>query len=892
MGIQFEKGESGDNSKHTLIDSDYRHIVHEGRQLICVTSQKGKIQRLNQAWNALLGYDCAELEGIRLLDLFHPADIPRVESIFSSSIEPENPQNVSGRIRNSNTEYIGIEWFVVRKNGYIYFSGREVPASRNKSNIEHRENLLDKSGELAHFGIWEYRCETQHLYWSMQTKKIHEVENNYTPSVERALQFYTDKKSRSIIEKAFRDVLEDGKSYDHQLKITTARGNKRWVRTWGKPILKHGKCVYIVGTIQDITKEKYNEIELKKQKNRLSNIIDAAKLGTWEYNVITGENRWNERWAEIIGYNLEELKGNSIDMFFELIHPNDEKRLKRKLKRYLEGQLNSYQAEFRMRHKQGHWVWVHDSGEIISRTEEGQPEIMYGIHLDITEQKKTQKKLKQSEKSFRSNFENAGIGMAIVDKSGIWIKTNQQLQDMLGYSHAELNDLSFFDITHPDDIKLTRKQNKKLLIGEADKINFKKRYIHKNSNTVHVDLYASAIRKEGEIDYIIAQIIDITKEVKLKKQLQNTVANLKAIMDASSEVAIIGTDVNGTITTFNKGAEKMLGYSAEEVVGKYTPEHFHTREQIQERAADLKKRLDRKVSGFEVFISDTKIDKPDTKEWIKVAKDGTKIPVLLTISAIIKNGELTGYLGINTNLSKIKESEEKLQKILSITIDQNKKLKHFAHIVSHNIRGHSANIQKLVDLIMAELPEMKENKMLQMIRQASVQLRKVIDDLSYVTNIIADKETVTKAHDLSVILDETLKSLKLDIDKHDVTIINEVRNKKIAEVNKEYACGVIRSIIDNSIAYRSKKRSSYVKIYLKEKNNYYILHIVDNGIGFDAKNQENKLYNMYAKMHEEDDGAGLDLFISRYQMEAMGGYIKIDSEIDVGTTVKLYFTKT
>lgn len=880
------------NIKECMIElNDYRHMLSNDYQIACVIDKKARILRLNQAWNKILGYDTHDLVGTRILELIAKVDKMRIKEMLSKNNNSHNSQAVTFQIKDKEGLYRKIKWIITDGAENRYLLGREDAASSGANHFSHHKKLLDESGDLAQFGIWQYDVKRESLYWSKLTKKIHEVDENFTPTLQNALSFYEDKRSRKTIEEAFNKALKFRESYDHQVKITTAKGNQKWVRTWGKAVLENGQCAYIAGTIQDITKEKNNEIELKQQKNRLAKIINAARLGTWEYNLVTGENRWNKRWVEILGYSKDELKPYSIETFFKLVHPKDKKHLKTKLDNYLKGKLNSYQAEFRMLHKNGRWVWVYDSGEIISRTEEGKPEIMYGIHLDITKQKIVQEQLEQSEKSFRSNFENAGIGMAIVDKSGRWIRTNQQLQDMLGYSQKELSSFTFLDITHPEDVAITQKYNRKLLEGKTDKINFKKRYIHKSSKVVHVDLFASAIWKDGKLDYIIAQIIDITKEVKLKNQLQNTVANLQAVMDASSEVAIIGTDENGVITIFNKGAEKMLGYSSEEVVGIYTPEHFHSKKQIRERARELEKETGKNISGFEVLIANTDIGNPDTKEWIKVDKEGNKIPVLLTTSAITKNGQLVGYLGINTDLSKIKASEQKLQKLLNITIDQNKKLKHFAHIVSHNIRGHSANIQKLVDLIGAEQPEMRNNTMLGMIKQASIKLRNVINDLSYVTNIIANKDLSRSRKNLSKIVGESLEKLKAKIETEKVSIINKVDGKKIVNINKDYALNIILCVLDNGITYSSSDRSSYIKIYLKENSNYQILHIEDNGIGFDKDRQEKKLYNMYTKMHDNNEGAGLDLFICKYQMEAMGGYIKIDSQEEVGTTAKLYFPK-
>ena len=129
------------------------------------------------------------------------------------------------------------------------------------------------------------------------------------------------------------------------------------------------------------------ERELDRERQRLQEIIWGTNVGTWEWNVQTGETHFNERWAEIIGYTLEELEPLSIETWINAAHPNDLKRSKEQLEKNFSGELERYECEVRMRHKNGHWVWVADRGKVVEWTADGQPLRMSGTHADITGRK-------------------------------------------------------------------------------------------------------------------------------------------------------------------------------------------------------------------------------------------------------------------------------------------------------------------------------------------------------------------------------------------------------------------------------------------------------------------------------------------------------------------------
>lgn len=141
-------------------------------------------------------------------------------------------------------------------------------------------------------------------------------------------------------------------------------------------------------------KENESLIEhLKNEQHHLLNILWGTSAGTWEWNIQTGENRVNEMWTQMFGYTIEELSPVTYTTFESLCHPDDLPNTLEALSRHFNGELDYYESDFRMRHKEGQWVWIHARGKVVSYDKEGKPLIMAGVHLDITEKKQAEERM-------------------------------------------------------------------------------------------------------------------------------------------------------------------------------------------------------------------------------------------------------------------------------------------------------------------------------------------------------------------------------------------------------------------------------------------------------------------------------------------------------------------
>lgn len=206
-----------------------------------------------------------------------------------------------------------------------------------------------------------------------------------------------------------------------------------------------------------------SEVQAARERRILDEIIWGTNIGTWEWNVQTGETKFNERWAEIIGYKLKELEPVSIETWLNHAHPEDLKESEILLNRCFEKTATEYDCECRMRHKEGHWVWVHDRGKVVEWTDDGKPLRMSGTHADITERKGMEKeiiearlqaeKANQAKSEFLANMSHElrtpmvgirGVLELLKDNSTVAREADELLECLDSSSHslmALLNDI-------------------------------------------------------------------------------------------------------------------------------------------------------------------------------------------------------------------------------------------------------------------------------------------------------------------------------------------------------------------------------------------------------------------------------------------------------------------
>jgi len=255
------------------------------------------------------------------------------------------------------------------------------------------------------------------------------------------------------------------------------------------------------------------------------------------------------------------------------------------------------------------------------------------------------------------------------------------------------------------------------------------------------------------------------------------------------------------------------------------------------------------------------------------------------------NGETNGLVGITMNISEMKQKEKELRKLISITSLQNKKLVNFAHIVSHNLRSHSANFSMLLDFLTTEENEQERIKIVKMLTDASNKLMETLHNLNEIVAINTESTLDKKSVNLNEGINKVLGDLADVLNKNRATVITEIPKNAQVNVIPNYLESILFHIVTNAIKYKKPDIDPIIRFGLTYIQNYTVLSIEDNGLGIDMKKFGNKLFGMYKTFHGNQDARGLGLYIVKNKIEAMEGKINAKSQIGVGTTFNLYFNE-
>ncbi len=280
------------------------------------------------------------------------------------------------------------------------------------------------------------------------------------------------------------------------------------------------------------------------------------------------------------------------------------------------------------------------------------------------------------------------------------------------------------------------------------------------------------------------------------------------------------------------------------------------------------------------------------KEDLNVNING-KVSSTLTskIPLIGDNGEAFGLVGIRMDITRIKQKEKELTDLINVTSEQNKKLINFAHIVSHNLRSHSANFSMLLDFLINEENGDERENIITMLVTASDNLLETLENLNEVVSINTNTSLEKTPIPLREVAIKVGQNLSAFLQNNNARIINRISDKIIIPVIPAYLESILMNCITNGIKYKEPSRDPIIELRAMKIKGYTVLSISDNGIGIDLDKYGDKLFGMYKTFHNNPDARGIGLYITKNQIEAMNGKVAVTSEVGQGTTFNIYFNE-
>ncbi len=242
-------------------------------------------------------------------------------------------------------------------------------------------------------------------------------------------------------------------------------------------------------------------------------------------------------------------------------------------------------------------------------------------------------------------------------------------------------------------------------------------------------------------------------------------------------------------------------------------------------------------------------------------------------------------LGAHTDITELKSKEAALNDSLLMENERIERLKNFAYIVSHNLKSNSINMKMLLEAFIIENPELKDDDILKMLTKSSTQLNESIDHLADIINVQKKADLYLAPVNLFEVVDKVLLIFSETLDQHQITVQIDVDESLNVMGVEAYLESIVHNLISNSIRYFRAAADSYIKISASEdkQTNMVTLQIEDNGLGIDLNKYGKKIFGMYKTFHNHPESKGIGLFITKNQIESLGGRVTVQSEVNKKT---------
>ncbi len=616
----------------------FRTIFENSPVLIDAFDKDGKCVLWNRQCEQTFGWTLNELNSHdNSLNLFYPDPEILQEVMLSVTTNPEgnfkewNPLTKKGK-------KLTVMWAnFTLPDGLTYNIGYDITERKlSELKLNRSNQLLEETQAIAKLGGWELDVASNNLFWTKETYNIHDTTpEEFNPIVDAGVGYFLPD-SRRIISKALEAAMTHGEGYDLKLETLTTKGRHIHVRTTCEVTSVEGKPTKLLGVFQDITESVLAEKSLRASADRFERWKSSNFIGILQSNVKGDIIDANDTMLTMLGYSKQELAEGKLD-WTKLTPPEflhlDMAALK-------EAEQKGYWTPFEKEyyHKDGHRIPILIGGSLFKET---QNEYIVFV-INLTKNKKADKDLKESEKRFKA-LHNASFGGIAIHDNGIIKDCNLGLSHITGYSFEELIGM---------DGLMCIAKNSRMVVNQNILSSYEKAYevvgLRKNGEEFPLRLEAKMIPYEGKKMRVV-EFRDISERKKIDQKLIISEEFNRSVTQSAAD-AIITTDLNGSVTTWNIAAKRLFGYEYSDIINnnidiiippRYKEGH---RNGLQKQKTNQNKKLKNK-----------------THEYYGLRLDGTEFPIEISFSKWEVNNQ-TFVTSIIRDVSERKKAEEDLQK--------------------------------------------------------------------------------------------------------------------------------------------------------------------------------------------------------------------------------------
>ncbi len=657
-------------------------------------------------------------------------------------------------------------------------------------------------------------------------------------------------------------------------------GSRVYIYWTNKPLYDAaGELSEILSVGNDITEQKLAEKALQRERQQLEFVIAGSRLGTWEWNVQSNETFFNETWAQQLGYTLEELTPYNYATWERMVHPDDLVPARGALTNCIEGTTPDYDSEFRMQHKDGHWVWILDRGRILTRDAAGKPLLMFGTHTDITKIKRAEEKLQASNDLLSLFIQHSPIYAFIKEVSSTEsrvLHASDNYRDMVGITGSAMAGKNMAEL-FPPELAQKMTADDWLVVSSGKILDLEEDLNGRHYTSIKFPICL------GEKHLLAGYTIDITERKQMEEELRKRENQLQKILEILP-IGLYFADKSGTLLRSNPMGVKIWGAEPKVPMSEYgifKAWRLPSRDPIKAEDWALAKTI---RDGVTIVDELLEIE----------AFDGRR-KTILNYSAPVLNdhGDVDGAIVVMLDISD--------RTVLEGQLRQAQKMESIGRLaggVAHDFNNMLSVILGYAELALDTLdPQQPLFVSLQNIRKAARRSA----DLTQQLLAFARKQTVApkvldlnttvagmlkmlqpligEDIDLAWLPDKALVPVNIDPSQIDQILVNLCVNARDAIKGQGKITIETGTVVFD--ADYCAKHANFVE------GDYVLLAVSDNGCGMDQETISH-LFEPFFTTKKTGKGTGLGLATVYGIVRQNHGFINVYSEPGQGTTLKIY----
>ena len=647
-------------------EASFRGMVEQASVGITFrTIDQGDTLLVNQKYCEILGYTEDELMQLNFRDITHPEDLELAEFQGERLIRGEiNGFTIEKRYikKDGSTVWGDLTVSLVRDGegrpqNTIAILADITARKRAEEALRESEVLLRAIIDQAAVGIAYGALDGISLLVNRKMSEIHGYSAEDLAFV--SYRDYTYPEDLAKEDLGIRQLLAGEISvFSMEKRYIHKQGHLVWVDINVSLVRdESGELRYTVVIAQDINDRKRMEVELEESQIRLRATFEQASVGIAYEKFGNKSILCNQKYCEILGYSQEELLTVN---YRQRTHPEDLALDEEYTRQLISGEIDTFHIEKRYIRKDKSVVWTNLSLSLV-RDEQGAPDYAIVVLQDISDRKAVETELQQSQAYLKATFEQAAVGVALAAIDGKFVTCNQKYAEMLGYTIAEIGNLSYQDLTHPEDLWIEEPLYGEMIRGSVPTYSIEKRYLHKDGRIIWANVSVSLARNaQGHPQYSIGIVQDIGDRKVIEQALRESQARLQLTFDQAA-VGIAQGELNGNQIIVNQKYCDIVGYTPEELSRLSYIEMTHPDDR------DLDSDCMRQLLAGEISTF--------TIEKRYIHKQGHPVWVSLTVSLVQDERGVPSYnIAVVQDISdrkrfeqQVKESEERFRAIASAT---------------------------------------------------------------------------------------------------------------------------------------------------------------------------------------------------------------------------------